>query len=451
MNQKHSYGFSFAVVIGLFFMWGFGTVMNDVLIPYLKGVFVLSHFQSMLVQTAFFGAYFIGSVVYFFISARFGDPINRIGYKNGIISGLFISALGCVLFYPAAEFVSYGFFLAALFVLGLGFTVLQIAANPYVSILGSEEQASSRLNLAQGFNSIGTTLSPFLGGYFIFIFFGGIEATGADAVKIPYLFLAGIFILLAVLIKMAKLPCFTSDYKPAKGAGALKFRHLNLGIIAIFAYVGSEVAIGSIMISYLGQEHIAGLPESIASKYVSFYWAGLMIGRFIGSVSLSNMANQKKIPLMIAIPLIAFLVIYLLQGETIALTYGIFLVVSMSGFFIGRSMPGKTLFLFALIAIGLLFVTMFTNGYIAMWSVVGIGLFNSIMWSNIFTLAIKGLGKYTSQASSLLVMAIVGGAVFPAIQGAVADATSIQMSFIVPVFGYLYIAFYGINGSKIKQ
>lgn len=451
MNQKHSYGFSFAVVIGLFFMWGFGTVMNDVLIPYLKGVFVLSHFQSMLVQTAFFGAYFIGSVVYFYISARFGDPINRIGYKNGIITGLFISALGCVLFYPAAEFVSYGFFLAALFVLGLGFTVLQIAANPYVSILGSEEQASSRLNLAQGFNSIGTTLSPFLGGYFIFIFFGGIEATGADAVKIPYLFLAGIFILLAVLIKMAKLPRFTSDYKPEKGAGALKFRHLNLGIIAIFAYVGSEVAIGSIMISYLGQEHIAGLPESIASKYVSFYWAGLMIGRFIGSVSLSNMANQKKIPLMIAIPVVAFLVIYLLQGETIALTYGVFLVVSMGGFFIGRSMPGKTLFLFALIAIGLLFVTMFTNGYIAMWSVVGIGLFNSIMWSNIFTLAIKGLGKYTSQASSLLVMAIVGGAVFPAIQGAVADATSIQMSFIVPVFGYLYIAFYGINGSKIMQ
>lgn len=451
MNQKHSYGFSFVVVIGLFFMWGFGTVMNDVLIPYLKGVFVLNHFQSMLVQTAFFGAYFIGSVVYFFISARFGDPINRIGYKNGIITGLFISALGCVLFYPAAEFVSYGFFLAALFVLGLGFTVLQIAANPYVSILGSEEQASSRLNLAQGFNSIGTTLSPFLGGYFIFIFFGGIEATGADAVKIPYLFLAGIFILLAVLIKMAKLPRFTSDYKPGKGAGALKFRHLNLGIIAIFAYVGSEVAIGSIMISYLGQEHIAGLPESIASKYVSFYWAGLMIGRFIGSVSLSRMANQKKIPLMVAIPVVAFLVIYLLQGETIAMTYGIFLVVSMAGFFIGRSMPGKTLFLFALIAIGLLFVTMFTNGYIAMWSVVGVGLFNSIMWSNIFTLAIKGLGKYTSQASSLLVMAIVGGAVFPAIQGAVADATSIQLSFIVPVFGYLYIAFYGINGSKIKK
>jgi FHS family L-fucose permease-like MFS transporter len=250
---------------------------------------------------------------------------------------------------------------------------------------------------------------------------------------------------------MAKLPRFTSDYKPEKGAGALKFRHLNLGIIAIFAYVGSEVAIGSIMISYLGQEHIAGLPESAASKYVSFYWAGLMIGRFIGSVSLSNMANQKKIPLMIAIPVVAFLVIYLLQGETIALTYGIFLVVSMAGFFIGRSMPGKTLFLFALIAIGLLFVTMFSSGYIAIWSVVGVGLFNSIMWSNIFTLAIKGLGKYTSQASSLLVMAIVGGAVFPAIQGAVADATSIQMSFIVPVFGYLYIAFYGINGSKIKQ
>jgi FHS family L-fucose permease-like MFS transporter len=451
MNQKQTYAFSFAVVTGLFFMWGFGTVMNDVLIPYLKGVFVLNNFQSMLVQTAFFGAYFIGSVIYFFISVKFGDPINHIGYKNGIIAGLLISALGCLLFYPAADLVSYGFFLTALFVLGLGFTVLQIAANPYVSILGPEEGASSRLNLAQGVNSIGTTLSPFIGGYFIFRVFGGIEASGADAVKIPYLFLAGLFIALTVLIKFAHLPKFTSEYKPQKGFGALKFKHLNLGIFAIFAYVGSEVTIGSIMILFLGLEEIAGLSESAASGYVSFYWGGLMIGRFLGSISLSSMRKNLKLPLMIAIPVAAFVSILMLKGTTVALTYGIFLLVSMGGFYLGRSLPGKTLFLFSGISITLLLITMFTQGHIAMWSLVGIGLFNSIMWSNIFTLAIKGLGRHTSQASSLLVMAIVGGAVFPAIQGAVADATSIQTSFIVPLIGYLYIAFYGIHGSKVRS
>ncbi len=451
MNSKQSHAFSFSIVIGLFFMWGFGTVMNDVLIPYLKGVFVLNHFQSMLVQTAFFGAYFIGSVAYFIISALGGDPINRIGYKNGIVIGLLISALGCLLFYPAADLVSYGFFLAALFILGLGFTLLQIAANPYVSILGPEEQASSRLNLAQGFNSIGTTLSPFLGGYFIFKVFGGIEAGGAEAVKVPYLFLAGLFLLLALLISFAHLPRFTSNYKPEKGIQALKFRHLNLGILAIFCYVGSEVSIGSIMVSYLGQEDIAGLSESAASGYVSFYWGGLLIGRFLGSVSLSAMGKKQKLLLMTAIPVVAFVIIWLLQGPVIALTYGIFLIISLAGFYIGRSQPGKSLFIFALVAVVLLFITMSSQGHVAIWTLVGVGLFNSIMWSNIFTLAIKGLGKHTSQASSLLVMAIVGGAVFPAIQGAVADVTSIQTSFLVPVAGFLYIAFYGINGSKLKS
>lgn len=453
MNQQRTYAFSFTIVIGLFFMWGFGTVMNDVLIPYLKEVFTLTHFQSMLVQTAFFGAYFIGSVIYFLISMSTGDPINRIGYKNGIIIGLLISALGCALFYPAAEFTSYLFFLTALFVLGLGFTVLQIAANPYVSILGPEEQAPSRLNLAQGVNSIGTTLSPFIGGYVIFKVFGSLatDSGSADAVKVPYLVLAGVFVLLALAIKFAKLPRFTNEYTPETGAGALKFRHLRLGVLAIFCYVGSEVAIGSIMIGFLGLENIAGMPEKLASGYVSFYWGGLLIGRFLGSVSLSDMDKRRKTLFMAGIPLAAFIVIYILKGQDIAFTYAIFLVISLVGFYIGRSMPGKTLALFAGIAVALLIVTMFTNGHIAMWSLIGIGLFNSIMWSNIFTLAIRGLGEFTSQASSLLVMAIVGGAIFPALQGLLADSIGIQLSFFVPLAGYLYIAYYGLKGSTQKR
>ncbi len=445
-QQKKSFTGPFIVVTGLFFMWGFMTCMNDILIPYLKNVFSLSHTQSMLVQFSFFGAYFIGSVIYFFISAKKGDPINRIGYKNGILIGLVLSALGSALFYPAAELVSYGFFLAALFILGLGFTLLQIAANPYVAILGTEETASSRLNLAQGFNSLGTTVAPLLGGYLVFKYF--VDAAGADSVKIPYLFFAIVFVLLAILIKMSDLPRFYNEDDVDAGAGALKFRHLVLGMIAIFMYVGSEVGIGSIMISFLGLESIAGLSEAEASVYVSFYWGGLMIGRFMGAISLSEMKRPLKYSLMLLVPILAFLVIGYLKDWEVASIYGIFLVVNYIAFIAGKSLPARTLLIFALISVVLLVVALFNSGLIAMWAVIGVGVFNSIMWSNIFTLAIAKLGKYTSQGSSLLVMAILGGALMPVIQGAVADILGVHYSFIVPIFGYLYIAFYGLIGYK---
>ncbi len=441
-----TYRLPFTVVTGLFFLWGFITCMNDILIPYLKGVFSLNHTQAMFVQFSFFGAYFVGSLVYFIISMRSGDPIGRMGYKNGIIIGLLLSALGTALFYPAAELVSYGFFLSALFILGLGFTLLQIAANPYVAILGSERTASSRLNLAQGFNSFGTTIAPVIGGFLIFTYFAGSD--GAESVKTPYLIFSLMFVLMAVVMRVAHLPEFTGGHSVERGAGALRHRHTVFGMIAIFMYVGAEVSIGSIMISFLGLKEIAGLIPAEASTYVAFYWGGLMIGRFLGAISLSGVRRERKYAVMIAIPVVAFFTIAWLQGWGIASVYSIFLVTGLTGFFAGASKPARTLMLFALVAVSLLLVGLFSSGSVAMWAVIGVGLFNSIMWSNIFTLAIAKLGKDTSQASSLLVMAIVGGAILPVLQGAAADTIGVHASFFVPVAAYGYIAWYGWRGYR---
>lgn len=433
----------------LFFMWGFMTVLNDILIPYLKGAFDLNHTKAMLVQFAFFMSYFIGSVVYFIISVVNGDPINKIGYKKGIIIGLIISGSGALLFYPAAQFQMYGFFLSALFVMGLGFTLLQIAANPYVAILGPQKSASSRLNLAQGFNSLGTTIAPVLGGYLIFTFFK--DSVGSDAVKIPYLVFALIFVLMAIAIKIIPLPRFTNPDEVIPGFGALKYRQLVLGMIAIFMYVGGEVSIGSMLISYLNLPEIGGFSDSEASLYVSIYWGGQMIGRFLGAVSLSSIRNSTKLIIMPAISAIAFLVIGISTSFESALIYLVFLVINLIAFYIGKSLPNRTLYIFAAINMIFLVIALTSTGELALWTIIGIGLFNSIMWSNIFTLAISGLGKNTSQGSSLLVMMILGGAILPLLMGLVADSFGVHMSFVIPIFSYIYIAYYGISGYKPRK
>jgi FHS family L-fucose permease-like MFS transporter len=250
--ERKNYNYALPVLISLFFVWGFLTSMNDVLIPFLKSVFTLTYTQAMIIQFSFFGAYFIGSLIYFIISSIWGDPINHIGYKNGIVLGLFMSAIGTGMFYPAAVIVSYGMFLTGLFILGLGFTLLQISSNPYVAILGSPQTASSRLNLAQGFNSLGTTLAPLLGGYLIFKLFVGDEFQNADALIYPYMAFTVIFILLGIAFLFIKLP----DYKDTNEYSSLKITHypqLMWGIIAIFMYVGAEVSIGSMLISFLKQ------------------------------------------------------------------------------------------------------------------------------------------------------------------------------------------------------
>lgn len=432
----------------LFFMWGFMTVWNDVLIPRFKEAFTLNYFQAMLVQFAFFGAYGIGSLIYFLLSLSSGDPINRIGYKNGVIVGLLIAAIGSALFFPAAVLTSYPCFLLALFVVGLGFAMLQIAANPYVTILGPEETAPSRLNLSQAFNSFGTTIGPVIGGWLIFTFFMSKDAHGAGSVKIPYLGFAAVFVVLAISFKFADLPAFTNTEKLGSGLGALRYPHTVLGMLAIFMYVGGEVTVGSAIINYLGQPKLGGLGHEAASKFLAFYWGGLMIGRFMGAFALSSMQKTLKHLLVTAVPIAAFALIWVLSGRDGALHYGPALALLLVMFFLGEASAHRMLAMFSLVIIGLLLTSMSTSGDVAKWSILGVGLFCSVMWSNIFSLAIEGLGPLKSQGSSLLVMAVLGGAVLPPLQGSIADHFGIQISFVVPMMAFAYVAFYGVFGYR---
>jgi MFS transporter, FHS family, L-fucose permease len=444
---RQTYRGPFAIMTVLFFMWGFMTVFNDILIPRFKDAFTLDYFHAMLVQFAFFGAYFIGSLLYFAISAGFGDPIARLGYKNGVVIGLVISAAGSALFWPAATFLSYPLFLVALFVVGLGFAMLQIAANPYVTILGPERTASSRLNLAQAFNSLGTTLGPLVGGYLIFQYFVRTGAHGTDSVKMPYLAFFTVFVLLAVVFFFIRLPDVGAG-KIEPGFAALKFPHVSLGMLAIFMYVGGEVAVGSSIINFLGQREVAGLTQLQASGYVSLFWFGMLLGRFMGAVELSDLSRRTKQLLLAAIPLIGGATLVAIRGWATARTYLPLLFFCWILFQCGKSLAGRTLMIFSLAVVALLATAILAGGQLAMWCVIGVGLYTSIGWSNTFSLAIEGTGSYKSQASSLLVMAILGGAILPPLQGHFADRWNLQISYFVPLIAYAYVAFYGWKGHK---
>lgn len=475
-----SYRGPFIIMTSLFFLWGFMTVFNDILIPRFKEAFQLNYFKAMLVQFAFFGAYFVGSLLYFIISSMRGDPIAKIGYKNGVVIGLLISAAGSALFWPAAGAESYPMFLGALFIVGLGFAMLQIAANPYVTILGPEKTASSRLNLAQGFNSFGTTIGPLIGGWLIYQVFSKAGAHGVDSVKVPYLAFCVVFLVLAAVFWFIRLP-HVGEGQIESGAGALKHPHVVLGALAIFMYVGGEVSIGSALVNFLGHSDIAGLSEIDASKFVAIYWGGLLIGRFMGAVELSEMAKARKQVLLVVIPLAAYLFLWVaksaplsaLSGDPAAAggasvlalwkdqftanwavfrSYLPFVALCWVMFQFGKGLAGRTLFIFSTTVGVLLLVAILGGGKTAMWCVVAAGLFSSIGWSNTFSLAIEGLGPLKSQASSLLVMAILGGALLPPLQGLTADLTkNLPLSFIVPMLAYSYVAFYGAKGHKIGR
>ena len=447
-GSERTYRLPFTIMTILFFMWGFMTVWNDILIPRFKEAFTLNYFQAMLIQFAFFGAYTVGSLIYYLISMFWGDPINRIGYKTGVIIGLFIAACGFMLFYPAAILISYPFFLVALFIVGLGFAMLQIAANPYITILGPERTASSRLNLSQAFNSFGTTIGPIIAGLLIFNVFNGPGSHGAQSVKIPYLCVGGVFLVLAVCFMFAHLPSFTNTEHVTRGAGALKHPHTVLGMLAIFMYVGGEVCVGSSIINFLNLPKLGGLSHEAASKFLAFYWGGLMIGRFMGAFALSDVRKKLRNTVVILLPVLAFGTIWVLSGQANALHYGVMLAIMLVAFFLGASSPQRMLALFSFIILALLLTGMLSSGAAAIWAILGIGLFDSVMWSNIFSLAIDGLGALKSQGSSLLVMAILGGALLPPLQGIVADHSGIQFSFIVPMISYVYIAFYGLYGYR---
>ncbi|KQX96440.1 MFS transporter [Rhodanobacter sp. Root480] len=402
------------VINAVFLMWGLMTVLNDILIPHLKGLFTLNYFEVMLVQFTFFGAYFIMSVP---CSAL----LARIGYRATIITGLLVTAVGAVLFLPAAAVSSYPLFLFAFFIMASGITALQVAANPYVSLLGEPRLASSRLNLAQMFNSVGTVLGPYIIGPLILS--GATLGAAALAalpeaeqvayrmsqarlVQGPYLVLTVVLVLLALAIWLFRLPPLATSEDASAASehrfiDALRHPRVALGVVAIFVYVGAEVSIGSFLINFIARPDIGNISEAAAAHYVALYWGGAVVGRAVG-----------------------WLLMKVLDPRTL-------------------------LGVFALIAGLMVIGTMASHGNVAVWAVVSIGLFNSIMFPTIFTLGIDNMGPLTGRASGLMIMGIVGGAVLPIAQGALADQIGIQHAFVIPLLCYVYILYYGFKGSRL--
>ncbi len=409
-SPGQSYGAPLATVTTLFFMWGFLTCLNDILVPHLKPIFDLNYTKVMLIQFAFFGAYFLFSIP----SAK---VIDWIGYQRSMVVGLLVMGLGAFLFVPAASVPSYPLFLGALIVLAAGITCLQVAANPYVTVLGKPETASSRLNLTQAFNSLGTFLAPFFGGLFILTAARNIEdvrALAPDAlqayrlheaatVKLPYVGLGIALVLLAIAIGSFKLPKIPhAQHQLGEKVNDSIWNHPNLifGAIGIFVYVGAEVSIGSFLVNYFSQPEIGGLTEKVAASFVAFYWGGAMVGRFIGSALLQKVKT------------------------------------------------GGLLAVCAVCAAGLVAVSMLTSGHTAMYSIILVGFFNSIMFPSIFTLGIAELGPLTGDGSGIMIMAIVGGAIIPVAQGWIADHIGIHHAFFLPVICYLYILYFALSGSR---
>ena len=398
-----------ATVTSLFFVWGFVTALNDILIPHLKSIFDLNYARASLIQSAFFLAYCLFSIP----AAKL---IDGVGYKHAMVTGIFVMGAGAFLFLPAAIVPSYNLFLAALVILAGGITVLQVAANPYVAVLGPPRTASSRLNLAQAFNSLGTTIAPLLGGYLIL----HTAAKGTDAlhtlpatlqdyrvheaasVKVPYLVIGLALVALGILISTFKLPPIpgAERHKGEAAGGLWRYRQLVFGVVGIFLYVGAEVSIGSFLINYFAQANIGNVTESTASRYLAVYWACAMIGRFLGSAILRKLRT------------------------------------------------GTLLALAALSACFLVCVSMLASGHLAMGSIILVGLFNSVMFPSIFTLGIAELGPLTGDGSGLLIMAIVGGAAVPLAVGLLADRIGLQHALILPAICYLYILYYALKGSK---
>jgi FHS family L-fucose permease-like MFS transporter len=393
-----SYVLPMALMVALYFSIGFITALNDILIPHFKDLFHLTNVLALLVDLFFFGAYFV-------MSLPSGWIVGRIGYKTSITAALATMGCGLLLFVPASILVSYPVFLFALFVMGSGLALLQVAINPYVGALGKPETASSRLNLCGGLNSLATTIAPRVGAAFIFIAAGATTAQLARSVRLPYVIIAAFTFLVAIITRFVHLPELIEkpSNKSSSEGSAWSFTHLRLGAAAIFAYVGVEVAIGSILISFLGQPSMGSLSHVVAAGYVSLYWGGAMVGRFIGS----------------------FALIYIRAERALAAV--------------------------AVSAVILVNITVFGHGHWAMWAIVACGLFNSVMWPCIFPLSLRGLGTFTSQGSGILVMMVVGGAIIPELQGWLADKFGYQHSFLIVLLCYAYLVYFAFDGYKVRQ
>ncbi|QIL75266.1 sugar MFS transporter [Hymenobacter sp. HDW8] len=401
--QTERYTSALSAVTTLFFLWGFITCLNDILIPYLKAIFQLSYTQANLINLCFFGAYFL-------VSIPAGKLVQRVGYKRGMLIGFAIAALGAYLFYPAAEQRVYGLFLGALFVLASGITILQVAANPYVAILGPPKSASARLTLTQAFNSLGVTLAPIAGSALILSHLpdeaSSVVANQIDvkAVQIPYLAIGSLLLIISFMLSRINLPVIKHEVIETKGiidkTRAWHHRHLVLGVVGIFAYVGAEVAIGSHLVNYFALPDVMGLSAKEAGERVTFYGGAAMVGRFAGAYLLNKFS------------------------------------------------PSKLLAFNAVGAVILVLISINSTGELAMWSLLAVGLMNSIMWPVIFPLALAGLGRHTEEGSGLLCTAVVGGALMPMLFGFVADQSGLRMALLLPVVCYVYIMWYGLRGSR---
>ncbi len=569
------------VLLSVFFFWGFVAASNTVLIGLFKKNFELTQAQSQLVDLAFYFSYFVGAGVYLLISMLFGDPLNKVGYKKGLVTGLLISAIGALCFIPAAGQESFGMMLFSLFTIGLGFSLQQIVANPYVIALGSPSTGSHRISLAGGINSFGTTIGPLLLAYAIFGSIQGndnatlnsemgvdpvsvtIERTtnktqtidgpiftlerthsghlpyyylannpdsaslcgqyefmsskgmgvvivynenpfttekqvallkarypdshipiitineetyihvlsavktmdgammklslmGVEKVKGPSMILAIAFILFALILGMSKLPPVTNSEKLEKDWGALKYPQVIYGMIAIFFYVGTEVTTQSNLQALMKQENFLGQDFDKTVHSISLYWGCLMIGRWTGALKVFNFSRMMHKVMMIVVPLLAYSVIlganYIKGSPMNDLYYFLpFVLILIGGFFLAQEKPARTMMLFGAMAMIMMLIGLFTDGKSAIYCFVSCGLFCSVMWPCIFSLSTAGLGKYTTQASSLLIMMIIGGAVLPFVQGRLADSMGIHASYVVPLIGFAYLTFYGWEVKFVLQ
>lgn len=460
-NKSTNWG-QFIPLASVFFFWGFVAASNDILIPVFKKEFNLSQFQSQLVATAFYIAYTVGSILYMIVSSFLKiDLINKIGYKNGLILGLIISALGTLLFIPAANIGSFNLMISALFIVGLGFSLQQIVANPLAILVGPASTGSQRLTMAGGINNFGTTIGPLI---VTFAIFGSAASANNEAsiesVKIPYLVLGAAFLLVAVFLKFSSLPSTvikeeeSADTQGSSRSSAFSYPQLILGMLAIFLYVGVEVSTASNLPAYM-EENLGFLTKDTA-PYISLYWASMMIGRWTGAVEAFDFkAGTIKILRFLA-PYLAFTVFLLVNfiAKNDLSPFYIYALVIMAMIvcdILSQGNPAQMVLIFSLAGIAALLIGMFTTGMTSVYAFTSVGLFCSTLWPCIFALAIKGLGKHTNQGSGFLIMMIMGGGIVAPLQGVLADKTSIHFSFIVGVICFAYLAFYAITVTGILK
>lgn len=468
MSQQTKWS-QFGVLISVFFFWGFVAASNDILIPVFKEKLNLEQWQSQMVSLAFYVAYTVGSIIYFVVSkAMGGDVLNKIGYKNGISLGLIISALGTLLFYPAAQNASFNLMITGLFIVGLGFSLQQTAANPLAIVMGDPKTGSQRLSMAGGINNFGTTIGPLIVSFAIFGSVGtASNVASIESIKTPYLILGAAFLVAAVIFKMSSVPNKIEQNADASSAAeetskithrksVLQYPQLVLGMIGIFVYVGVEVSTASNLPEFM-KYHLNTPTEQIA-PYVSLFWASLMFGRWTSATGAFGVSKSAAQILRFLMPYIAFGVFLLVNAIaqhdlSPFYIYGVVIVFMILGDIMSKGSPARLLFIYSIMGIVALFIGMLADGMVSVYAFISVGLFCSTLWPCIFTLAIAGLGKHTNEGASFLIMMIMGGGIISLVQGIVADEAilGIQWSYLVGVACFAYLAFYAIKAKSILK